>query len=117
MQNTKNASLTVTTGSCNYKIIIPKEVESKIRMLCSFIDTVEWSGILFFKTEGNFDDDNLVITCVDILPMDYGLTTTTEFKIDESVANYMVTEDLMDCDQGLIHSHNSMAKIFINSIA
>lgn len=112
MQNTKKASLTAITGSCNYKIIIPKEVESKIRMLCSFIDTVEWSGILFFKTEGNFDDDNLVITCVDILPMDYGLTTTTEFKIDESVANYMVTEDLMDCDQGLIHSHNSMATFF-----
>jgi hypothetical protein len=24
----------------------------------------------------------------------------------------MVTEDLMDCDQGLIHSHNSMATFF-----
>ena len=112
MQNIKNASLVAATGSYNYKIIIPKKVESKIRILCSFIDTVEWSGVLFFKTEGSFDDNNLVITCVDILPMDYGLTTTTEFKIDESVANYMVTEDLMDCDQGLIHSHNSMATFF-----
>ena len=67
MQNIKNASLVAATGSCNYKIIIPKEVESKIRMLCSFIDTVEWSGILFFKTEGNFDDNNLLIVHSDYL--------------------------------------------------
>ena len=39
-----------------FKIVIPVEVEKKIRFLCKNIWDVEWSGILFYKVEGAFED-------------------------------------------------------------
>lgn len=100
-----------------YKLVVPLEVEKKIRLLCSHISEVEWSGILFYKYEGAFDDkDNpLVITCLDIYQMDKGSAAYTEYNMSPDVVSYMVDHaELLGPDvfQGLIHSHNKMATFF-----
>ena len=98
-----------------YKITIPKEVERKIRLLCREIHNVEWSGILFYRVEGNFEDNSLNIICVDIFQMDEGSSGYTEFNMSPDVMRYMVDHpELLEegIYQGLIHSHNNMASFF-----
>ena len=103
-----------------FKLVIPDEVESKIRFLCNNIWDVEWSGVLFYKVSGSFEDKSLVITCVDVFQMDEGNATYTEYSMSPDVATYMCDHmELLEegIYQGLIHSHNRMAKRFIYSIA
>jgi len=103
-----------------FKIVIPVEVEKKIRFLCKHIWDVEWSGILFYKVEGAFEDKSLTIRCVDLFQMDIGTSAYTEFNVSPDMAAYMVDHpELLEegVYQGLIHSHNNMAKQFIYSIA
>lgn len=93
-----------------YNIVIPRKVEAKIRCLCNEVWSTEWSGILFFTPSGSFDDGSLSIRCVDIFPMDIGTTTYTEFDMSPDVISYMAEHELLDCQIGLIHSHNNMSK-------
>jgi hypothetical protein len=96
-----------------YKLLIPVDVEDKIRYMCQAVHDVEWSGVLFFDYKGTFEDKNnpLTIICKDILVMDIGNATYTEFINSPDVASHMVDNDLLDYQMGLIHSHNNMAKI------
>lgn len=98
-----------------FKLVIPSDVEKKIRLLCQNIWSVEWSGILFYKVEGNFEDKSLTVRCVDIFQMDEGSAAYTEFDMSADVASYMIDHpELMDGStyQGLIHSHNNMSTFF-----
>lgn len=98
-----------------FKIVIPVEVEKKIRFLCKNIWDVEWSGILFYKVEGAFEDKSLTIRCVDLFQMDIGTSAYTEFNVSPDMATYMVDHpELLEegIYQGLIHSHNNMATFF-----
>ena len=96
-----------------YKLNIPSDVEAKIRHLCSKVFNTEWSGNLFYKMTGTFADNNIEITCVDILPMDIGSSAYTEFEMSPEVATYMVENpELLDCKMGLIHSHQSFGTFF-----
>ena len=98
-----------------FKIVIPAEVEKKIRFLCKNIWDVEWSGVLFYKVEGAFEDKSLTIRCVDLFQMDIGTSAYTEFNVSPDMATYMVDHpELLEEDiyQGLIHSHNNMATFF-----
>lgn len=98
-----------------FKIVIPTEVEKKIRFLCKNIWDVEWSGILFYKVEGAFEDKSLTIRCVDLFQMDIGASAYTEFNVSPDMATYMVDHpELLEegIYQGLIHSHNNMATFF-----
>ena len=98
-----------------FKIVIPAEVEKKIRFLCKNIWDVEWSGVLFYKVEGAFEDKSLTIRCVDLFQMDIGTSTYTEFNVSTDMATYMVDHpELLEegIYQGLIHSHNNMATFF-----
>ena len=91
-------------GTYNYKLLIPVEVERKIRFTCQKIWNTEWSGTLFFTYEGSFEDDNLVIKCEDIYIMDIGNQTYTEFDMNPDVIAYMTENPkLLDCQIGLIH--------------
>lgn len=101
-----------------YKMIIPQEVEKKIRLLCREIHNVEWSGVLFYKVSGLFEDKSLTITCVDLLQMDEGTGGYTEYDMSPDVTGYMVDHpELLDTGvyQGLIHSHNNIASFFSNT--
>lgn len=97
-------------GSSTYKLIVPENVEEKIRYLLRKFSNIEWSGVLFVTHEGSFENNDLVITCKDIYPMDLGNAIFTEFTMNEDVAAYMSENiDLFDCDLQLIHSHHQMS--------
>lgn len=97
-----------------FDLVIPAEVEAKIRHLCSVVHDVEWSGTLFYRYEGSIEEGTFRATCVDICVMDVGSSTYTEFKESPDVINYRVNNDLLapSIMEGLIHSHNNMATFF-----
>lgn len=112
-QPTKVISLVQKSGTYNYKLIIPAEVERKIRFTCQKVWNTEWSGTLFFTHEGSFENNDLVIRCVDIYIMDIGTQAYTEFDMNPDVISYMCENpELLDCQMGLIHSHNNMSAFF-----
>lgn len=112
-QSTKVISLVQKSGTYNYKLIIPAEVERKIRFTCQKVWNTEWSGTLFFTHEGSFENNDLVIRCVDIYIMDIGTQAYTEFDMNPDVISYMCENpELLDCQMGLIHSHNNMSTFF-----
>ena len=112
-QPTKVISLVQKSGTYNYKLIIPAEVERKIRFTCQKVWNTEWSGTLFFTHEGSFENNDLVIRCVDIYIMDIGTQAYTEFDMNPDVIAYMTEHsELLDCQMGLIHSHNNMSTFF-----
>ena len=99
--------------SDTFKLIIPEEVEKKIRYICQQIWKEEWSGTLFYKPEGKFEDGTLAIKCVDIYVMDIGTAAYTEFDMSPDVISYMTDNpELLNCQMGLIHSHNNMSTFF-----
>ena len=107
------AKLVQKLGTYNYKLVIPAEVERKIRFTCQKVWNTEWSGTLFFTYEGSFENNDLVIRCVDIYIMDIGTQAYTEFDMNPDVIAYMTEHsELLDCQMGLIHSHNNMATFF-----
>lgn len=112
-QPTKVISLVQKSGTYNYKLIIPAEVKRKIRFVCQKVWSTEWSGTLFFTHEGSFENNDLVIRCVDIYIMDIGTQAYTEFDMNPDVIAYMCENpELLDCQMGLIHSHNNMSTFF-----
>lgn len=112
-QPTKVISLVQKSGIYNYKLIISAEVERKIRFTCQKVWNTEWSGTLFFTHEGSFENNDLVIRCVDIYIMDIGTQAYTEFDMNPDVIAYMTEHsELLDCQMGLIHSHNNMSTFF-----
>lgn len=112
-QPMKIISLVQKSGTYNYKLIIPAEVERKIRFTCQKVWNTEWSGTLFFTHEGSFENNDLVIRCVDIYIMDIGTQAYTEFDMNPDVISYMCENpELLDCQMGLIHSHNNMSTFF-----
>lgn len=95
-----------------HTLIIPDNVEKIIRNLCALSPDREWSGVLFYYFEGNFDE-GLTLTCKDILLLDQGSGTATEFDASNpEVARYMFSNGLMNCCIGLIHSHQSFSTFF-----
>lgn len=97
----------------SFKIFIPEDVEKKIKYLCQRIPYKEWSGTLFYTYEGSMEEEDLVITCKDIYVMDIGTSAYTEFDMSPDVISYMTEHmELLDCQMGLIHSHNQMSTFF-----
>lgn len=108
------------------KLQIPQEVLDKIRFTCNKINTVEWSGILFYKITGSIKDvEGFSIECKDILLMDKGNKTYTEYSFDNDVADFIMDNSMgneglgieanpefMSYKIGHIHSHNSMGVFF-----
>lgn len=98
-----------------YKMVIPQEVEKKIRLLCREIHNVEWSGVLFYKTTGAFEDKSLTVTCVDIFQMDEGTGGYTEYDESPDIISYMCDHpELLESDvyRGLLHSHCTFSTFF-----
>lgn len=113
MEKQNKETVKIVKKSSIFKLIIPEEVEKKIRYTCQHIWRNEWSGILFYESEGRFEDNTLTIRCVDIYIMDIGTTASTEFDMSPEVVNYIAAyPKLLDCQMGLIHSHNLMNSFF-----
>lgn len=87
-----------------YQLKISEKLEKKIRVLCNKFPNTEWSGILFYSYTGSFLDNNISFVAEDLLFMDTGYSTTTEFYLDEAnIGSYIVDHDLFGCQCGLIH--------------
>lgn len=95
------------------KIIVTAKVEKIIRKYCSLSPNNEWSGVLFYKVEGNFEE-GLTVICQDFLLMDVGSATFTNFKFNNTdISAYMADNmELFECYQGLLHSHDHMKTFF-----
>lgn len=106
------AILPLLDVSTSHKLILTKELIEKIQYVCVELPTLEWSGTLFYKVEGSFEDKNLVLTAVDMLVQDIGSAAATEFAPSPDIAWYMAQHDLLNCQMGLIHSHNTMQTFF-----
>lgn len=93
------------------KLVIPDNVLYKIQQWCVHIPDREWSGVLFYKIKGDFKKA-LILTCKDIYICDIGKSTVTEFCHNADIVRYADEHDLLDCFQGLIHSHHVMNTFF-----
>lgn len=96
-------------------LYLTESVVDKIKYLCNKIDTVEWSGTMFYKIlEGDIQHpESLVMEAVDIFPQDKGSAAHTQFKVDESIMDlYDAKPELEDCRWGISHSHNTMSVFF-----
>lgn len=87
-------------------------VEDKIRYMCSKYPTLEWSGVLFYKVSGSFERKNLTLTTVDLLVLDLGSSTFTEYPNHPEIAYFMAENGYEKFSRGLIHSHNMMSSFF-----
>lgn len=96
------------------KVHLSQEILAKIWYLCKSINDVEWSGIIFCKTEGHpINLDTFKLEPIDILPMHKGEPSYTEFEVDESIIDaYDNNPVLEDCKMGIIHSHVDMNVFF-----
>lgn len=109
---TQKVKLPLYKQSERFKMIIPVQVEQKIRLACASLPKQEWSGVLFYKYKGGFETHDLKIAVQDILVMDVGNATYTEWSADADVIAYICENELYGCQLGIIHSHNSMATFF-----
>jgi len=87
----------------SYNLYIPDSVEKKIRTLLTEIHNIEWSGVLFYTFNGSFETKDIEIHCVDLLPLNIGNASFTEFTMSPEVISYMAKNDLLDCQMGLVH--------------
>lgn len=116
MENQVQRQISLEKHQDTYKLIIPADVEKKIRHLCNRVHSVEWSGTLFYTYSGTYEDGTLEIRCVDIFPMDIGTSAYTEFDMSPDVIAYMTDHpELLDCQTGLIHSHCTFQTFFSNT--
>lgn len=111
-ENIQTPKLELIKNSRTFKMVIPPAVEEKIRLACASVPNLEWSGVLFFKYRGSFENGDLLVTCKDILLMDIGTASYTEWAADADVISYMAENNLLDCQMGIIHSHNTMHTFF-----
>ena len=94
---------------------MPLEVLHQIQYLCKLISKVEWSGALFYTTEGSIEKPGTFkITLKTILPLDMGTQAYTEYNLDERFMDFIEEDFEERCTWklGHIHSHNSMAVFF-----
>ena len=101
---------------------ISKIISDKIKYLCKSIPEDEWSGILLYEVKGTIKDvENMSLIVKDIIPMNKGSQTYTEYDFVE-VTEYGVEDKMMDYIEkfpeamkwklGHIHSHNTMSVFF-----
>ena len=94
---------------------MPLEVLHQIQYLCKSISKVEWSGALFYTTEGSIEKPGTFkITLKTILPLDMGTQAYTEYNLDERFMDFIEEDFEERCTWklGHIHSHNSMGVFF-----
>lgn len=94
---------------------MPIEVFHQIQYLCKNISKVEWSGALFYTTEGSIEKPGTFkITLKTILPLDMGSSAYTEYHLDDRFIDFIEEDFEERCTWklGHIHSHNTMAVFF-----
>ena len=68
---------------------VSRQFNDKIKYLCSKINAVEWSGMLFYESKGEIkSEEGVEITLVDIYLMHKGSQGATEYDYDQEVMDY-----------------------------
>jgi hypothetical protein len=95
---------------------ISKQAWDKIKYLCKHINVVEWSGCIFYKFINDnasiINKDSLDIEIVDLIPLDKGSESFTEYTFDSRVLTYMTDMNYFDLKIGHCHSHHNMNTFF-----
>lgn len=100
------------TSDKPFKLVISEYLERKIRTYCALSPDREWSGVLFYTYEGDFES-GVTIFGRDFYLMDQGSGAHTEFDLNKpEITRYMVMEGLINYCMGLCHSHNRMKAFF-----
>jgi hypothetical protein len=102
----------IQNSSQKVKLGIDDLANRKIRRLCQLFPKKEWSGVLFYKVEGSLNNSDLRLQVIDLHPLNLGTSGSTSFKPGPEIVKYVINNDLVDCCQGLIHSHNVMEVFF-----
>lgn len=108
MQNSNTDNILLKEIDPTWALTISSKLENKISYLCLQLPSTEWSGILYYSV----DSDNHTLIGQDVQLLDVGTSATTEFDITPEVISYMVENDLLDCQTGLLHSHHAMSTFF-----
>lgn len=103
---------------------MPDSVLEKVHTLNSLISQVEWSGILLYSVEGTIQNPaEMVITLQDIILMDKGTKSYTEYSFtekkrdqsgyeDRHIDYTIEKEEALFWSIGHIHSHNTFNVFF-----
>jgi hypothetical protein len=97
------------------KVVITPSFHNQIKYLCSKINTVEWSGILYHTSEGELENpETFVCKPQHILLMDKGTSGFTEYDFSSPLFMDGLHDkpELMSMIAGHIHSHHSMQSYF-----
>lgn len=106
--NSMPASSEKTPLFPNVRVLIPGYFQDKIKFLCSKISDLEWSGILFYRTYGNFGEDNFYCVLENILLLDIGDSVRTSYRPHGLNVFLEKNPVYRDCRMGHIHSHHNM---------
>ena len=112
LNEAKDKNICLVDSNKTYKLIIPERVEKMIREWCKLNPNTEWSGTLFYTTNGSFENKDIEFTVQDFFVSDIGTAGFTSYKVTPDICSYMIEKDLLDCKTGLIHSHNQMVAFF-----
>jgi len=86
---TKQPDIKKIELSNKFTLHINKEVREKIEYICDKVPNIEWSGVLFYKINGDLTNiDQLVVTPIDLFPLDIGNAVTTEYEYDNEYIRY-----------------------------
>jgi hypothetical protein len=81
--------------------------------LCEKINKIEWSGVLFYSTEGELGSDDFSMVAEEIYLGDIGSETFTGFEVDSSFIKWrMQNKHTFRMKMGLVHSHHNMRTFF-----
>lgn len=85
----------------------------QISHICKQVPNVEWSGVLFYKTEGSFGTPDFKCRAEELYLMDIGTAGYTEYEYGPDIVKHMMeNKHLLGLTKGHIHSHNSMSVFF-----
>lgn len=96
-------------------MVISDKLQKQIYATCCNINNVEWSGMLFYDTEGEFGEEGFAIVANEFYLLNIGSSSYTEYitgQDPEFIKFLMANPFLMAMKKGHIHSHNSMGVFF-----
>jgi len=108
-QHSSNRVRPILTTQDKVQLYLTDEFENKCRHLCNLFPNREWSGMLFYKVRDlNKDMSLFEIDVTDFFPMSVDTSGHTDFGYEALYVPYMIANDLLEHQHGLIHSHHGL---------
>jgi len=95
-------------------LLITPRLQSQIRYLCEKVSSIEWSGVLFYREEGTFGQEDYKVIGEYAFLMDIGSEAYTEYNINPDVTRFIMDNknEFFKMKMGHIHSHHNMGVFF-----